>query len=240
MGLGDLTSPLYLVGGPQDTLIPTANLTAQNASPTGPAIATAGSIFPIPTNGKATAAFQVTANTLNVALQVYGSNDGINFVAIGGSPLLNQSTARWQGSITAGQTGVFTVNCADFSYVRLSTPNVATTGSASMVGEAGTSPAIVTAEAPQYNSVRATASLLAKTGAGVLHSLSVAALTATPTAGLLTIWDSLSATGTTLYTEWVPAGVLPHTLTLDISFVTGCFIGFDGTLANAAATAALL
>ena len=236
MGLGDIGASLYtsLV----DLIVPLGTISAQNALPAG--AASANSVFVIPTNGKSTASFQVVTNTLNVPLSAYGSLDGANWLLIGGSPLLNQATGRFLPTIPAAGTGVFTLNCADFAFVRISTPNSVTTGSSTVLGEGGANPAIITAEAPQYNLQRAIATLTAKSGAGVLHSLSIAATLAAPTAGLLTIYDNTTATGAVIYTEWVPAGVLAHNVVLDTSFLVGLTIGFDGTLAGVAITAALI
>lgn len=87
-----------------------------------------------------------------------------------------------------------------------------------------------------YSLGRATADAQIKAGAGFIHTISIAGLTATPTAGLLTVYDSLTETGTVVYAEWVFATVEGHTLTLDIPVGTGIYVGFDGTLANVQAT----
>lgn len=84
---------------------------------------------------------------------------------------------------------------------------------------------------------RVTADGQIKGSAGFLHTVSIAPLTATPTAGLLTIYDSLTETGTVIYSEWIFATDVGHTITLDVPFATGCYVGFDGTLANVQVTA---
>ncbi len=83
---------------------------------------------------------------------------------------------------------------------------------------------------------RATADAQIKAGAGFIHTISIAGLTATPTAGLLTVYDSLTETGTVVYAEWVFATVEGHTILLDVPVGTGIYVGFDGTLANVQAT----
>ena len=238
MGLGDISAPLYLVGGGQDTQAFGGVASAQNLNLTG--AATALSAVAINANGKATVSFQVPSNTLNVPLSLYGTVDGTNWIPIGGSPFLNQATNLWQANIPAGTTGVFTAACGDFSAMRVSTPNSSLTGSAVVSVVSGSTAAIISTEPMRIGNVRTLASLQAKAGAGLLHTLIVSPLTATPTAGLLTIYDSLTATGTVLYSEWVSAGVLPHTLALDSAFLIGLFIGFDGTLANVSVTATIL
>lgn len=84
---------------------------------------------------------------------------------------------------------------------------------------------------------RATADKQIKAGPGVIHAVSISPLTATPTAGLLTIYDSLSETGNIVYAEWVFATTPGHAVDLGgASCDTGIYVGFDGTLANVACT----
>jgi hypothetical protein len=75
-----------------------------------------------------------------------------------------------------------------------------------------------------------------KSGAGIVHTISISPLTATPTPGLLTVYDSLTETGTVLFSEWVFATTVGHTIVLDATFATGLYIGFDATLANVSIT----
>lgn len=83
---------------------------------------------------------------------------------------------------------------------------------------------------------RKTADGQVKAGQGFLHAIAIAPTTATPTAGLLTIYDSLTETGTIIYSEWVFATTVGHTLTINVPFSIGLFVGFDGTLTNASVT----
>lgn len=85
-----------------------------------------------------------------------------------------------------------------------------------------------------YSSSRKTADGQVKASAGILHAVSISPLTATPTAGLLTIYDSLTETGTILYTEWIFATTPGHTVILDVAFAIGLFVGYDATLTNVA------
>lgn len=89
----------------------------------------------------------------------------------------------------------------------------------------------------RFTTGRVTADGQIKGSAGFLHSISISPVTATPTAGLLTVYDSLTETGTIIYTEWVFATAPGHTIILDRVFTTGCYVGFDATLANVAVTA---
>ncbi len=69
-----------------------------------------------------------------------------------------------------------------------------------------------------------------------VHTISIAPTTATPTAGLLTVYDSLTETGTVIYSEWVFATTPGHTITIDAVARAGVYVGFDGTLANVSCT----
>jgi hypothetical protein len=217
-------------GGTAD-LMQAANTTlnANNANPNS-GTATAGSTATIATNGKATAALEITANTLGAAITAQGSIDGANWFNLGPLAFLNQSTGVWSSTIPTGTTGIFTIGVADIPYFRLTTPTAGVTGSATVRLNAANTQAIVTAEPASYSSTRATADLLVKTGGGILHSLSVAGSQATPVAGLLTVYDNTAESGTVLWSEWVPATAIPHTVVLDVAFATGLYIGFDATL----------
>lgn len=93
-------------------------------------------------------------------------------------------------------------------------------------------------QAPPYTYGRVTADGQIKASAGFIHSISIAGLTATPTAGLMTVYDSTTEAGTVIYSEWVFATVVGHTIELDVTAATGIYVGFDGTLANAQVTVA--
>lgn len=84
----------------------------------------------------------------------------------------------------------------------------------------------------QYLSFRKTADGQVKGSSGFVHTVTVSPLTATPTAGLLTIYDSLTESGAILHTEWVFATTPSHTVLLDVPFSIGLYVGFDATLAN--------
>lgn len=72
----------------------------------------------------------------------------------------------------------------------------------------------------------------AAAAAGFIKEISVSPIVTAPTAGLLTIYDSLTETGTVLHKEWIRADVIAHTIKLNKAFTTGLYIGFDGSLAN--------
>lgn len=77
-----------------------------------------------------------------------------------------------------------------------------------------------------------TADTLVKTGAGFVHTITISPITATPTAGLVTIYDNTAESGTVLYSEWVFATDVGHTITLNANLSVGLYVGYDATLAN--------
>ena len=87
-----------------------------------------------------------------------------------------------------------------------------------------------------YNYSRKTADGQVMAAAGFVHTITISPLTATPTAGLLTVYDNTAESGTAIYTEWVFATTAGHTVQLDVACATGCYVGFDATLANVAVT----
>jgi hypothetical protein len=84
-----------------------------------------------------------------------------------------------------------------------------------------------------FSVARETADGQVKAGAGFLHTVLISG-TGTITAGLVTIYDSLTETGTVIWSGIVPVGAAPICLVLDVPFTTGLFVGFDGTIANVA------
>lgn len=90
----------------------------------------------------------------------------------------------------------------------------------------------------RYSYSRKTADGQVKASAGFIHTVTIAPLTATPTAGLLTIYDDPAESGTAVYAEWIFATDVGHTITLDVSCANGIYVGFDGALANVGVTVA--
>lgn len=89
----------------------------------------------------------------------------------------------------------------------------------------------------QRNSyARVTADGQIKASAGFLHTVSVAPTTALPTAGLVTIYDNTAESGTAVYSEWIFATDVGHTIILDVVMGTGIYVGYDAALANVSVT----
>lgn len=83
---------------------------------------------------------------------------------------------------------------------------------------------------------RVTADGQVRSSAGKLHTISIAPTTAAPTAGLLSVYDSLTEANTVIYSEWIFATTPGHTITLDCDVKTGIYVGYDGSLANVSCT----
>jgi hypothetical protein len=73
---------------------------------------------------------------------------------------------------------------------------------------------------------RCTADTAVRSGAGILHTISIAPTTATPTAGLITVYDNTAESGTAIFSEWVFATTPGHTITLDCNVSTGIYVGY--------------
>lgn len=84
----------------------------------------------------------------------------------------------------------------------------------------------------RYSYGRVTADGQIKSSAGFVHTVTFAPLTATPTAGLVTIYDNTAGSGTVIYSEWIFATDVGHTILLDVVAATGIYVEYDGTLAN--------
>lgn len=125
-----------------DLVLPATIINAQNTAQL--LTATAGSAIAVSAGSRATAAFQPITNTLNVALLLQASLDGVNWTTVGGNVLIRSSDGAMLPSIPAGATNLFTATVADFQFVRLSTPNSAITGSANIVVAVSSTATIVT------------------------------------------------------------------------------------------------
>lgn len=90
--------------------------------------------------------------------------------------------------------------------------------------------------ADKFAFTRVTADGQVRAGPGTLHTVTVCPTTATPTAGLMTFYDSLTEAGTIILATWVFAAGSAETFVLDVELNTGLFIGYDGTLTNASVT----
>lgn len=88
----------------------------------------------------------------------------------------------------------------------------------------------------RFSYTRVAADAQVKGSAGFLHTINISA-TGIVTAGVITIYDSLTETGTVIWSGNIPTGISPTPLLFDVSFATGLYIGYDGTIANVQVTA---
>ena len=79
----------------------------------------------------------------------------------------------------------------------------------------------------RYSFTRLAADGQVKAGAGFLHTLTFACADATPTAGSIIVYDSLTETGTVIYSETFDTTAFRgFSVVLDVSFSTGVVYWF--------------
>lgn len=82
----------------------------------------------------------------------------------------------------------------------------------------------------RYSYTRLAADGQVKAGAGFIHTLTFACADAAPTAGSIIVYDSLTETGTVIYSETFDTTAFRgYSVLLDVSFATGCYVGFTTT-----------
>lgn len=231
------TSPWIVAGGGTAGTAATGVVTVQGIASATPVVvggnvasAATDSGNPVKIGGLYTSGaqpFVTTGQRANLAVTKYGSiralvtgqsvtgSDGYSNTAVA----LATSDGGDVDSPVLPLQGLAAFNGTSFDRVRL----------------AGSTLGLLTENGP-YLLGRATADTQIKSSAGFVHTVSIAALTATPTAGLLTLYCNTAESGTVLYAEWIFATDVGHTVTLDIPCSTGIYAGFDATLANVQAT----
>jgi hypothetical protein len=82
----------------------------------------------------------------------------------------------------------------------------------------------------RFSLLNVTADTLVKTGAGFLHTITVAQTDAAPTAGTIVLYDNTAESGTIIQTISFTTTVFnPFTLIYDGTFSTGLYVGFTTT-----------
>lgn len=75
-----------------------------------------------------------------------------------------------------------------------------------------------------------------KASAGHIQNITFSP-TGTPVAGVISVYDNTTETGTVIFSVSIPASVFtPFTVSLDVAATTGIFVGFDGTITNTQVT----
>ena len=88
----------------------------------------------------------------------------------------------------------------------------------------------VTKVEQRFGFLNCTADTPVKTGAGFLHTVTIMPTDAAATAGTIVLYDNTAGSGTIVGTINVTAAwVAPVTLTFDVSFSTGLYVGFTTT-----------
>ena len=82
----------------------------------------------------------------------------------------------------------------------------------------------------RFTPLYVTADTQVKAGAGFLHTITFTCIDAAPTAGTIIVYDSLTETGTILYSEtFTTTPFRGYTVTIDGNFATGLYVGFTTT-----------
>lgn len=81
-----------------------------------------------------------------------------------------------------------------------------------------------------YTALKVSADALVKTGGGKLHTITFSCNDAAPTAGSIIVYDSTTEAGTQIYNEtFTTTAFRGYSVTLDVEFKTGLYIGFTTT-----------
>mgnify|MGYP003477171141 CR=1 FL=1 len=82
----------------------------------------------------------------------------------------------------------------------------------------------------RFAPINVAADTLVKSGPGLLHTLTFAQTDAAPTAGSIIVYDNTAESGTKLF-EWnlTTTVFMPFTVTLDVAFSIGLYVGFTTT-----------
>lgn len=111
-----------------------------------------------------------------------------------------------------------------------------------LFGANGSQPALITTaggvnvENGPYVFGRVTADGQIKGSAGFIHTITISP-NGSVTAGVLTVYNSLTETGTIVAQFALPVTTFtPFSVTLDVACGTGIYVGFDATLANVSCT----
>lgn len=83
----------------------------------------------------------------------------------------------------------------------------------------------------RFTTTRVSADAQIKGSAGFVHTVTFSA-SGTVTAGIITIYDSLTESGTVKWSGTIQVGTAPVTIIIDGLFPTGIYVGYDGTIAN--------
>lgn len=82
----------------------------------------------------------------------------------------------------------------------------------------------------RFSYTNCTADTAVKSGAGFLHTVTIMPTDAAATAGSIILYDNTAESGTIIGTITVTAAwVAPVTLTFDVNFATGLYVGFTTT-----------
>jgi hypothetical protein len=195
--------------------------------------AAAGTTTPVPVGG----IFETTLPTYTTADRVQAHFDSRgNLLArmqalgqTGADGFLN-SSAAWVCDSANGAANARVLMTGQMAYNGASWDRVRTTGAVATTGGA------LLTELGPYVFGRVTVDGQVKGSAGFIHTITISP-NGSVTAGVLTIYNSLTETGTVVAQFALPVTTFtPFSVTLDVACSTGIYVGFDATLANVSCT----
>lgn len=150
------------------------------------------------------------------------STYAVDDIAMPATPKVVPVAAEYRSSATTYTDGDATVLQSDIN------GNLKVTKATLDAGEDLTNDVLKTEQ--RYSSIHLAADGQAKAGAGFLHTLTFSCGDAAPTAGSITVYDSLTETGTILYSETFDTTAFRgYTIIRNVSFSTGLYVGFTTT-----------
>jgi hypothetical protein len=192
-----------------------------------------------------------TSGTVSCSLQIGLSEENETTVISGsGSGGTGASASQVQGNVAAGATdsgnpvktgGVYNASAPTLTNGQRGdtqmdvNANTKTREAYAPVYENNTTGKAVTEEV--YSNTRVTADGQIKASAGYVRSISFAA-TGTVTAGVVTLYDNTAESGTVVWSGTIQVGTAPVQVDIRREFITGIYVGYDGTIANVATNVA--
>ena len=200
------------------TVLASGNITTQNLVPAG--VATANSTVEIVLNGSIGLSVQVTG-TYTGALSLQGTIDGINWITIGGTPILNVSTGAWSANIASATQGIFKTEVVGLVRARV-TALAAVTGTATVTITGSQNTSIVGIDAPLPTGANVIGALTANQSVNFAQFAGTAVVNG-GVAGVQAIGGNVAHSSATTANP-VPTGgrVIPTTIaTIDTTLVAG-------------------
>lgn len=164
-----------------------------------------------------------TNNALRVNIVAGGSEAGAtDDSAMVATPPFTPVGGEYRASATTYTDGDATVTQTDVN------GNTKVTLATTIAGEDLTNDVLKTEQ--RFTGINVTADTQIKAGAGFIHTLTFSCADAAPTAGSIIVYDSLTETGTIIYSETFDTTAFRgFSVILDRTFATGLYVGMTTT-----------